>query len=1261
MTDDSATRPVPPRRRWPRRLAAGLLLVLALLLGAAGWLLGTASGLRFALARAQAFTHGALSVQHADGRLIGPLQLAGVRYDDGHGTVVTVAQARLDLRAWPLLAKRVHVLALDLEGVDVALPAAAADASPGGGVSLRPPVALILDRVHVGALRVTRAGQPLFASDRLDLAGRWTDRGIALNRLELQAPDGHAALAGELAVGRLAAGNGNADFAWKLGDTQLAGSLAARSDGSLAHFDLQLTAPTPARLRIDLDQRGGEAWTAALDAPRFDPRPLLGDSALKSVALGLRGHGDRRGGTLDGRLDLNQYQLLLQPLQARLSDDLRTLTLQQLNLASPQVKGSVAASGVVHLDGQPLSAELAIRWDNLQLPAELAGQVLLSHGALKAGGSAEHYHAAGDIAIGPPGKATALSLDIDGTPKQITLRTLALKQAQGGLQASGTLTLQPALAWQLEATARRFDPGQLFAGWDGALDADLASHGSLPAGGPDATLAIRRLAGRLRQRAISGSGTLHLAPNRVVDGQLALASGGSKVTVQGRPGSSNDVELRLAIASLGDWLPQADGRLDGHFTIRGRSPKLSVNGTLRGQSLVWQQQRAKALQLVAGLPDISHPAGKLELQLDDALLGGLTFQRLHLLAEGSRADHRLTVDARGSQLSGRLSLRGAQQGGRWQGTLGQLDLEPQGLPGWRLQQPVQLGYDRGAMRLSELCLSAGDPQLCVSASQDQAGNLDATYRLHALPLALLLNAAGEADLPIRADGNLQGSGRLRRSAGGALSGEASITSAQGSVTYTDHADRPLLAWHELAVQAQLTPARRQASVRARLDDGGRLEGQISASGAQQSLSGQLQLHLASLAPIELLTSELASVRGTLDGQFRFSGTLAQPAVAGQANVAGFAAEVPSAGLKLVDGRLTLSTSDARHFLLNGSVQSGKGTLAIDGNAGLGAGASTSLTLKGSQFTAADIPAAKVVVSPELTVRQDAKGIAIGGAVTLDSADVNLGKLPGAGATQASPDIVIVDQEQQQRAAGQLPLSAQVQVNLGRHTHVIGMGLDGHLTGTLTVTDRPGRATTGQGQIAVDGTYRAYGQNLQIQRGQLLFASTPIDNPGLNIRAVRKLNPTATIDEGQEVGLLVAGTAKRPILTVFSNPVMEQSDALSYLITGKPLSQVKGGEGDMVGAAAQALGSAAGDLLAKSIGSKIGVDEIGVSSNEALGGNSAFTVGKYLSPRLYLSYGVGLFEPGQVITLRYRLSKRWNFEAQNATDYNRASLNYRYEK
>ncbi|HXD36157.1 MAG TPA: translocation/assembly module TamB domain-containing protein, partial [Rhodanobacter sp.] len=713
--------------------------------------------------------------------------------------------------------------------------------------------------------------------------------------------------------------------------------------------------------------------------------------------------------------------------------------------------------------------------------------------------------------------------------------------------------------------------------------------------------------------------------------------------------------------SLSDWLPDASGRLDGHFAIRGKSTQLAINGQLHGHALSWQQQKFDTLQLILGVPDISRPAGKLDVQASGAWLQGLAFQQIHLLAEGSQADHRLTLDARGTQLSTRLALHGSRKDANWDGTLQTLDLAPQGMPEWRLQQAASLRYRNGGASVSELCLTAGDPHLCVAASRDKGGNLDASYRLHALPLALLLSASGNADLPLHADGTLEGEGSIRRSAAGALTGNALISSDHGSVTYTDRSEEPLLRYEQLHLAATLAPGSQRIELHGNLDDNGRLDGHLTVSGAQQNLAGQLDLRLRNLAFIELLSTDVANAKGQLDGSFNFAGTLQQPAVTGHAELAEFAAELPAAGLKLSHGKLAINTIDTRQFRVDGSVQSGKGNVAINGVAGIGAGAHTAITLKGSDVTAADIPAAKVVISPDLVVKQDAQGLDIGGSVGIDSADINADRLAGNGSVKASPDVVVVDQQHEAQAASQLPITAHVKVDLGRRTHVVGMGLDGHVTGVFSVSERPGHATTGQGQVAVTGTYRAYGQNLQIQRGQLLFASTPIDNPGLNIRATRKLNPNATIDEGQEVGLYISGTAQRPVLTVFSNPVMEQSDALSYLITGKPLSDVKGGEGDMVGAAAQALGSAAGNLLAKRIGSQVGVDDIGVSSNEALGGESAFTVGKYLSPRLYLSYGVGLFEPGTVITLRYRLSHRWSFEAQNATDFSRASFNYRIEK
>ncbi|TAL98573.1 MAG: pathogenicity protein, partial [Rhodanobacter sp.] len=768
--------------KWVKRIAMACAALLLLVAVALWWLLGSQAGLRFALARVQAATDGALQVRQARGRLVGPLELAGVRYDDGRGLVASVAKLQLDLRVWPLLARRVDVLALKADGVEVALPApTAADATNSGGFSLQPPFALVLDRAHVGTVRVTQAGQTLFASNQLDLAGSWTRQGMELRRLALRAPDGHADLTGKLAIGKTYQGNGAASFAWKIGDTRYAGQLDAHSDGKQAHLDLKLTAPAVLQLQVDLTQRGNYAWTGTLDAPRFDPQPLLGPSALKALAATVQGHGDRYGGTLEGRVDLNDYQLLLQPLRAQFDHDYHTLTVQQLDLGSPQVKGSVQASGKLQLAATPVSATLEVRWNDLQLPADLAGQALASHGELKANGNADQYHAEGNLGIGPPGKLAQLALNLDGTARQIILHTLVLKQAHGSVQAKGTLTLQPTLAWQAEASADKFDPGQLFAGWNGTLDFDIASHGSLPKNGPDATLEIRKLSGTLRQRPVRGNGKLHLSPDQVLDGTLELASGGSTVQLVARPGTRNNAELQVAIGSLGDWLPNAGGRLDGHLWIGGLAPKLSINGQLHGQSLSWHQQKVDRLQLIVGIPDLSQPAGKLDLQAGNVYLQGLLFQHINLLAEGSQASHRVTVNARGSQISGQLDLRGALNGSRWSGTLSRLDLEPQGMPPWHLQQPAQLDYNDGAMSLSDLCLTAGDPRLCVSAKQDKPGNLDVSYRLQALPLALLLNAAGEADLPLRADGNLEGSGKLRRSATGALSGTAAITSVQGTI------------------------------------------------------------------------------------------------------------------------------------------------------------------------------------------------------------------------------------------------------------------------------------------------------------------------------------------------------------------------------------------------------------------------------------------------------------------------------------------------
>ncbi|HET6586734.1 MAG TPA: translocation/assembly module TamB domain-containing protein [Oleiagrimonas sp.] len=1250
----------PATRRWLKRIGIALVVVLVLLAAGLWWLLGTTSGLRFAVARVTAASDGAIAVQSAQGDLAGPLQLDGIDYRNKEsGMRAHVDQVKADIAIWSLLAGRVHFTSLTASGVKVAMRTPAQPPPESSTpLSLKPPLNLVLDNAHVENIHVSQDGEPVFVANTLDLAGSWTSRGLTIRQLRLRAPNGQADLAGQLALAKGYPGKGHGSFRWTLDDTTWAGQLDAHGNGQVAQLELKLTSPMAATLRLNLQQGGSWPWTASLTAPRFKAEPLLGDSSIKTLALSLNGHGDRHGGTFNGNIGLNEVGLHLTPLKIRYETDQQQVLIEQLVMTSPQIKGRLEGHGTLDLAAKPVKADLALDWRDVLVPESVAGQKLASAGDITLKGSAESYRVKGRVMLGPPGQPAHLALDLAGTPKLVTLEHLTVKQPKGSLDTHGTVTLKPSMAWDLTLKGEHFNPGLILAGWNGALDIDLATQGTLTPDGPDASFTLDKLDGKLRQRSLSGHGKLHLTPARVVNGKLSLTSGHSRIALDATGERSNHIDLHLAIVSLNDWLPDASGALHGNVAIRGLWPKLAVNGHVYGQKLAVGDYRVGKVDLKADLPDLSHPGGTLNLTANDLMLGSFAFATVTLQGRGDAAHHSLHLDANGKPLSLTLALTGSMHGKAWNGMLSTLDLDLHGLPPWRLQKPAQLAWNQGKASLSQTCLTAGAPVLCLSAQKDRDGALDASYRLHEIPLALVATAVGN-DLPLRSEGVIDGEGRIHRNAKGLLSGQASLSSPKGRINYVDRPDLPLLAYDNLSIKAQLQPQHQHVTLAARFSHGGHLNGNIDIIGKQKALSGQVDMRLDSLAPIELFTSAVANVNGHLDGHFRFGGTLDQPDLNGQAALKDFSAELPALGLKLHDGQVSVATTDTRQLRMDGHIGSGDGTLKLTGTLGLGSGAATQLDIQGDKVLAADIPAARVIVSPDLAIVKNTEGMDITGKVTIDKADIKLEKLPGAGAVQASPDVVVVDDEKKEKQQAAMPVSADITVDLGQHTHIVGYGLDGQVSGQLLVHQVPGKATTGRGQIVVNGTYKAYGQDLTIKQGRLLFASTPIANPGLDIRAIRELHPNATISDNEVVGLQISGTAKRPVMTVFSNPPMEQSDALSYLITGKPLSQVKGGEGNMVNAAAQALGSATGDLLAKGIGAKLGIDA-SVGNSTALG-TAAFTVGKYLSPRLYLSYGVGLFDPGQVITLRYILSRRWYFEAEQATDFSRASFNYRIER
>src|ERR1700754_4784048 len=264
-----------------------------------------------------------------------------------------VASAHLDFSFGALLRKRAHIHELSADGIDVALgPSEPEPETPAEPFSLKPPLNIVLDKVKLGHVRVTQEGKPLFESNSLDLAGSWTNDGIVVNSLALRAPEGQADLGGTLAVGKGYKGDGKASFRWKAGEIDYAGDIEAHSDGTKAHAIVRLSLPFVAQVDANLVQSGDYAWTAKIDAPRFNPTPLLGEGTLDSLGLALQGSGDRYGARLTGEVDLNDYRVRLAPIDAAFDHEYKRLSLNELTIGSPQVKGSLSAKGTVELAAQ---------------------------------------------------------------------------------------------------------------------------------------------------------------------------------------------------------------------------------------------------------------------------------------------------------------------------------------------------------------------------------------------------------------------------------------------------------------------------------------------------------------------------------------------------------------------------------------------------------------------------------------------------------------------------------------------------------------------------------------------------------------------------------------------------------------------------------------------------------------------------------------------------------------------------------------------
>ena len=859
--------------------------------------------------------------------------------------------------------------------------------------------------------------------------------------------------------------------------------------------------------------------------------------------------------------------------------------------------------------------------------------------------------------------------------RKLTLEKLRLARGAAELSGSGELALDDKRPYAFTGRLQRFDPAAFVATphfKNSSVNATFESAGRLAP-----QLAGRlgfAIAGdsRLAGQALSGEGKFDFSAAPRVAGKGQLRLGDSRLSLQGAVGGPGDT---LQVELTAPALARHDFGLAGALDLSA-----TLAGSLARPDLILRA-RARALALPGGHRLASLDAdGRLQgeridltLAADDYRQGEATrMARLRLSVAGTRQRHRLLADA---NLAGDNALHLAASGGlledakdwrntAWRGTLD--ELVASGEFPFKLQAPAAIAASRQRVTLgaADIALAGGRVQLAESEWTAQRWRSRGSFNGLALRpgglvaddtelVAIAARPAPDSVLRLGGEWTLAGSTRLE--------GRLAVRRESGDWTLPGYVPRAL-GLQELRLDAYSEGQQVVADLVARGSRIGHWQlraalplvrgaGKAGDAGTGWSIqpdapiSGRVHISVPDLSWVGPAVDSNFTSGGRLEVDGELAGTLSAPRARGQIQGSELALSLLDQSVTLHKGTLAARFDqeilhlDRLEFLAPQAppARAAKlaGVPATSDPGRLTASGTINLAKRSGQI-AAEISRLPLAQRADRWIVASGKGNAslVGDLLTLGAhvtADAGFLAQATSGHPQLADDVTIVGRAPAPRRG--LRIDSEIAFDLGEHFHLRAGGLEARLSGQLRLRGEPGRPLRASGAIATnDGLFDAYGQRLTVERGIVNFQG-PLDNPGLNVLAVRK-------GLAVEAGVAVSGTAQRPVVRLVSTPAVPDPEKLSWIVLGR-VPDAGGTDSSLLLAAAGAILGGQGDGITGQLAQALGVDELALrqaKDGEPLN-SQILTLGKRLSARAFLSYEQGLSAAAGVMKLSYTLTPR----------------------
>jgi translocation and assembly module TamB len=914
----------------------------------------------------------------------------------------------------------------------------------------------------------------------------------------------------------------------------------------------------------------------------------------------------------------------------------------------PAQDAHLKASASGALSGDDLNANMT--WHNLHWPLDNTPLAHSESGQITISGSTAAYNlemvATARGAQFPP---LSWRLNGQGNLQEFNLKNLYAEVLGGTLAADGHIAWDADTRWDVRANAENIAAQEYWPQAPAKLSFALTSAATLRQGQLHGNIELQDFSGIIENLPVTAQARVQGDEQGYHIQRFDFRSKGAHGQIKGRVGDKLDLNWTLEIAALEDFPGGARGRLRSDGSLSGSVAQAQIKAKINGTGLGWQDLALESLDADADVNLQADAPLRVDIRAKNLRQGEQFLEKLHIQAEGRTRQHQLSAQINAPDYGVDLRLRGGFDPLRqdWRGQIEKATFQNQYT--LALDAPASLHLAQDRAELEQACWQLQNARLCAQGQWQAQGAAAAKLFLADFDLAMLAPLLGkDVGVQGRLEAQMDASLQPGCATPPCVRAQARVEVSPGRVQSQWDDGTPVDISHQGAsVEAHLDEQGGQVQWSIRLPQEDLFSGGLSLPGLQlppadtQALHGAAHLQIRDFSLLNALLPDIQGFVGHLEGNLRVDGTLAQPLLQGELNLSESKAEIPIAGLELSAIEIHIKGEDNGQIKLSGGLRSGGGELKLNGDFHAAEqGWQGQVTVSGKEVEVLNTPDGWVFVSPDLQLRLMPQHLHISGEVQVPRAELTPegGGGDDSSYIAASDDVVWVGTtaaEDSAARAQKFIVSSDVRLVLGDKVRVEAFGFKGNVSGHLRSRSENNKAPIANGEIRVSGTYKSYGQDLSVEQGLVLFNNSQLDNPGLNLRATRR-------HEADNVtsGVYVRGSAQEPEVTLFSEPVMDQANALSYLVLGGPLgSNSSQSDSDTLMRAAASLPLGKSSFLTRRLGQDLGLDEARVSSEGNL------ELGKQLTPRLYLKYMSSLFEPGHILKLRYRLTRSLHLETE----------------